>query len=178
MTKEDMKRVMTGKMDPREAAAIGSIYSTNSVRLGWFLQLLPDSTDTLKIFNLHNTKHNHVPTQPSMGMKFRIESNENDIPIRAEFTLQHGLFTTAFFDEPKQILVVRAIGDAGRPLTGREIETATSIPYDGVRKLLSRDQNEKNPMFEKVGKDGKSVLYGLTTYGSVTEMVIKGRSDG
>ena len=86
MTKEDEKKINTGSMDPRQAMAIGSVYSMSSTRLAWFFQLLPDSTETTKVFNVHNTKHNHVPTQPSIGMKFRIESNENDIPVRATFS--------------------------------------------------------------------------------------------
>lgn len=76
MTKEENKRVWTNTYDAREAMPIGSVYTQASTRLGWFMNVLPDSTDTHKKYNCYNTKHNHVPEQDTRGLEFKASSDE------------------------------------------------------------------------------------------------------
>ncbi len=76
MTKEENKRVWTGNYDAREAMPIGSVYTQASTRLAWFMNVLPDSSDTFKKYNVYNTKHNHVVQQDTRGLIFRAESDE------------------------------------------------------------------------------------------------------
>ena len=87
MTKEDNKRVWTGRMDAREATPIGSQFTQSSARLAWFMNLLPDSTDEHKKFNLYNTKNNHGKTVTPFGMTLDITNDDNDQIHEAEFKL-------------------------------------------------------------------------------------------
>jgi len=77
MTKEDNKRVWTGKMDAREATPIGSQFTQSSARLAWFLNVLPQSTPKLKKINLFNTKYNHTPQHAPVGMSVALDWYEN-----------------------------------------------------------------------------------------------------
>jgi hypothetical protein len=90
MTKEDNKRVWTGKMDSREATPIGSQFTQSSARLAWFMNVLPQSTPKLKKVNLYNTKHNHTPQHNVIGMTVSLDWNERDILTSADFRVDGG----------------------------------------------------------------------------------------
>lgn len=98
MTKEDNKRVWTGKMDAREATPIGSQFTQSSARLAWFMNVMPQSTAKSKQINLHNTKHNHTPQHSVIGMTIKLDWNDNDILTSAKFTANGRSFDAVVAD--------------------------------------------------------------------------------
>ena len=98
MTKEDNKRVWTGKMDAREATPIGSQFTQSSARLAWFMNVMPQSTAKSKQVNLHNTKHNHTPQHSVIGMTIKLGWNDNDILTSAKFTANNRSFDAVVAD--------------------------------------------------------------------------------
>ncbi|RLB68534.1 MAG: hypothetical protein DRH08_00675 [Deltaproteobacteria bacterium] len=101
MTKEDNKRVWTGKMDAREATPIGSQFTQSSARLAWFMNVMPQSTSSTKQVNLYNTKHNHTPKHDPIGMTIRLAWNRNDILTGVKFEINEGSHDSIVADAMK-----------------------------------------------------------------------------
>ncbi len=142
MTKEDNKRVWKGQMDPREATPIGSQFTQSSARLGWFMNLLPDSTGQHKKFNLYNTKNNHGPTHAPIGMTLDLTSDDNDQIHLAEFKLMGMEFFVPKVGRDgsgltKEMEMLRSHFKQGRDTNG-EITALTST---AIAKLSSVNAN-------------------------------------
>ena len=101
MTKEDNKRVSTGRMDYREATPIGSQFTQSSARLAWFISILPQSTPKQKKANLYNTKHNHTPQHSPVGLTINLDWNDKDILTKVEFLTQEDAFEALVADAMK-----------------------------------------------------------------------------
>ena len=101
MTKEDQKRVATGKMDAREATPIGSQFTQSSARLAWFISHMPQSTAKKKFVNLYNTKHNHTPWHEPVGLTIELDWDEEDRLTKADFQTQSSAFEALVQDALK-----------------------------------------------------------------------------
>lgn len=88
MTKEDNKRVATGKMDSRESSPIGSQFTESSARLTWFYNKMPQSTSFRKHVNLYNPKNNHGPEHDPIGIVVEITQGKHGQMTDLEFKMK------------------------------------------------------------------------------------------
>ena len=169
MTKEDNKRVSTGRMDYREATPIGSQFTQSSARLAWFINILPQSTPKQKKANLYNTKHNHTPQHEPVGLTINLDWNDKDILTKVEFHTVETAFEALVVDAMKmtkaQELVVWHFKQQREPETMKVMPlTLKQMKESGIHAstISSIVTSKYSEWWEKI--EG-SQMYALSTKG-------------
>jgi hypothetical protein len=175
MTKEDNKRVWTGKMDAREATPIGSQFTQSSARLAWFMNVLPQSTAKNKKVNLYNTKHNHTPQHKVVGMTIELDWDNNDILTEVKFksdSQSHEVIVANAMEKTKaQELLIWHFSQQREdghviPMTMAEMKKS-GINASTIRGIVT--EKESASWWEKVKGGGQ---YALTTQGLESALVL------
>lgn len=165
LSKEDNKRVATGNMDYREATPIGSQFTQSSARLAWFISIMPQSTAKLKSANLYNTKYNHTPEHPPVGMTIALDWDSDDNIVKAEFEIAGSAHDAVVAElgkktKPQELLLWHYTqqGENKRviPMTSKALEQS------GISGSTIRSAVTENPWWEQM--DG-SKEYTLSTLG-------------
>ena len=175
MTKEDNKRVATGKMDARQASPIGSQFTESSARLAWFMNMLPQSTAGVKVYNLYNTKNNHGPESPVIGMTVRITQGEHHQMETVEFEMDESGHDALVMDMLKmkkgQELLVWHFSQQREDMKVIPM-TMKAMEQSGVKgSTIRAEVTSKHPeWWEKV--EG-SKMYAMSTLGLEMAMLFK-----
>lgn len=143
------------KQGAADRDAYGSVYSMNSVRLGWSIarQTTASNDDRIHMFAA-NTKHNHVRKQPSQTISVQYRNDEVGVPefIDIEVGNDFGMMMpTVGTMERVQMLL-----SDGEPRTYRAMSDSLGVPESTLRKIVSEDQGMNRPRFSTY-KDGRTV---------------------
>lgn len=162
MTKEDNKRVATGRMDYREATPIGSQFTQSSARLAWFINLLPQSTGKLKKANLYNTKHNHTPQHSPVGLTITLDWNDRDLLTEIRFDTAETAFEALVQDamsltKAQELLVWHFRQQRGEPKQVIPM-TTTELGASGLNASTIRGAVKEKGWWEQVAGSKQYIL--------------------
>lgn len=163
VTKADNKDIKTGKVThPDSVMAIGSQFSTAGARLGWFFQEMSDSTQMVKRFNLHNTKHNLVAKQETRSLKMEITNNERYVITGVEFSVWDSMQFEEFAAETVDRMILKHMVRA-KIKTMSASDAAKAL---GVPRTTAADAFKGSPeWFTPLAKVGRTVPFGITALG-------------
>jgi hypothetical protein len=161
VTKAERKGTASRGFKPDLATPIGSQFTMSSARLAWFIEKMPTSTERVRRYNLHNTKHNHIPKQASRGLTVTIESDKNDNPIHTRFEVWDSMFLAVKAEESGAVMLLMAFAaNEYNPMTVTEL--AKRI---GRAKSTVHEAMQGNEWFVKGEKFGREQFYMLTEKG-------------
>ena len=106
---------------------------------------MPQSTPSKKLINLYNTKHNHTPQHPPMGLTVELEWDDQDRLTKADFHTKESAFEALVADamsltKAQELLVwhFRQQREDGRviPMTYKEMERGTGMAYGTISSIV------------------------------------------
>jgi len=133
--------------------AFGSVYTMNSVRLGWSL-VQQHTKDEGILMYAANTKHNHVPKQAAQTVKVVYRNDEKGIPefIDIEAGNDFGMMMPGV--DPLQRLYM--VMSNGSWWTYQMLADSLGSEETYIRNLVSRDATLDEPSIQKK-KEGRTV---------------------
>jgi hypothetical protein len=160
-TKAVNEQIEKGTMsDPSAVTGIGSIFSTASARLGWFLHKLNTSKPMARKYNLYNNKHNIVAQQATRSLTIDLKNNKVGHLTSVKFKVWSGDTLEELRVESAQVTIARwMVRESKTSTTTTEASNATGLSTTSAGRALGTSY------FEKMTKTGREQPYRITTEG-------------
>ena len=161
-TKAVNEQVEKGTMvDPSSVTGIGSIFSTASARLGWFIHKLNTSKPMSRKYNLYNNKYNIVAEQAPRSLTIDLENDHRGLLTSVGFKMWDSVTFEEMRVETSEVSIARwMVREDKVSTTTKEAQDATGLSQTAANKAL-----QKKEWYEKLPKQGKHQPYRLTEAG-------------